>query len=93
VPSDSLAEYLAKHSGFTENDIEKYKCFIFCEQRPFKDASDDKLTAMVRYVNPQNDKDWGYDVYVLHDTFEPSAYFGKLKWFIRHITNCLERKI
>lgn len=74
-----LSKHLARHSGFTEEDLKSYKVFTFCATAPFGDASDDTLTAMVRYINPQNDNDWGYDVYVLHDVRQPSLTFWSIE--------------
>ena len=74
----TLALHLAKHSGFTKKDLNECKVFTFCATTPFGDASDNTLTAMVRYINPQNDEEWGYDVYVLHNTNLPSITF----WFV-----------
>lgn len=77
--NDNLAIHLAKHSGFTEKDLKSYKVFTFCATNPFGDASDDMLTAMVRYINPQNENDWGYDVYVLHNVDQPSLVFWDIE--------------
>ena len=88
----SIAKHIAKHSGFTESDLSEYKCFVYCEPKPFGDASDDVLTAMVRYVNPKNESDWGYDVYVLHHTHRPSIIFWDIEMVYSTHHKLFERK-
>lgn len=75
---NDLHNYLVSHAGFQPEDLTTFSCFVQCNKTPFGDASDDILCAMVRYTNPQNKNDWGYDVFVLHDTDQPSLIYWEI---------------
>jgi hypothetical protein len=75
---NSLFEYIAKHSGFSSDDLAKCRCFVSINQTPFGDCSDDTLTAFVRYISPTDNTQWGYDVFVLHETQQPSLVYWKI---------------
>jgi hypothetical protein len=57
------------------------------------DAGDDTMVAFVRRVNPNNDKEWSYEVYVLHDTNYPSLIYWKISRIYSDITDNLFNKI
>lgn len=87
-----LIEHIAHHAGFTKEDIDNYNCFVTCQLTPFGDSSDDTLFACVRYVNPQNDIDWGYDMFVLHDTNQPSHIFWSIECVYSTHHDCFGKK-
>jgi len=52
---------------------------VFVQVNAQFDESDDIQTVLVRYVNPQNENDWGYDVLVLHETSQPSLIYWQVE--------------
>lgn len=89
---NNMFEKIAKHSGFSLSDIENFNVFVSCNEKPFGDASDDILTAFVRYTSPDNEHDWAYDVYVLYNTSQPSLVFYEIEMVFSTHHNLFSKK-
>lgn len=63
---------IAKHSGFAPEDVDNFKCFVTFFSG---DKTDYMTVARVRYVSPDNENDWAYDVYIIEDYDYPSLSF------------------
>lgn len=76
MKDDRLKAAIAEHFGYTAEDIKNFKFFISFNQ--FGDYSDQIITGCVRYINPNDDNDWSYGIFILHNTDLPSLTFWEI---------------